>query len=259
MTILHAITLGIVEGLTEFLPVSSTAHLIIVSKFLKLPQTDFQKLFEVFIQSGAILAVVILYFRYILKNKHLINKLMISFFPTAVVGFLLYKVIKNIFFESFILIIFALIIVGLLFIFIEYLIKNKKVRLQKNINYLTTFEAILVGLVQSIAVIPGVSRSGIVMLIMMVRGYKRDQAAQYSFLLAAPTIFAASLYDFFKMRSIFATSTQYLPLLLIGFIASFIVAYIVMKWFINYLQNNSLFYFGIYRIGLAIILLISRP
>ncbi|PIP64334.1 undecaprenyl-diphosphatase [Candidatus Roizmanbacteria bacterium CG_4_9_14_0_8_um_filter_34_12] len=259
MTILQSIILGIVEGITEFLPVSSTAHLIIISKFLRLPQTDFQKFFEVFIQSGAIFAVVLLYFNYILKNTKLISKLLISFFPTAIVGFLLYKIIKNIFFESFILIIFALIIVGLLFIFIEYLIKNKKVRLQKNINYLTTFEAILVGLVQSIAVIPGVSRSGIVMLIMMVRGYKRDQAAQYSFLLAAPTIFAASLYDFFKMRSIFATSTQYLPLLLIGFIASFIVAYIVMKWFINYLQNNSLFYFGIYRIGLAIILLISRP
>jgi len=259
MTILHAITLGIVEGVTEFLPVSSTAHLIIVSKFLRLPQTDFQKFFEVFIQSGAIFAVVILYFKYILKNKNLIGKLFISFFPTAIVGFLLYKIIKNVFFESFNLIIVALIIVGLLFIVIEYFIKNKKIKLQKNIKNITNFEAILVGLVQSIAVIPGVSRSGIVMLIMMVRGYKRDQAAQYSFLLAAPTIFAASAYDLFKMRAIFATSTQYLPMLLIGFIVSFIVAYIVMKWFINYLQNNSLFYFGIYRIGLAIILLISRP
>jgi undecaprenyl-diphosphatase len=146
-----------------------------------------------------------------------------------------------------------------MFIFIEYLIKNKKIKLQKNIKNITTFDAILVGLVQSIAVIPGVSRSGIVMLIMMMKGYKRDQAAQYSFLLAAPTIFAASAYDFIKMRSIVASSTQYLPMLLVGFIVSFIVAYIVMKWFINYLQNNSLFYFGIYRIGLAIILLISRP
>lgn len=259
MTILQSIILGIVEGITEFLPVSSTAHLIIVSNFLKLPQTDFQKFFEVFIQSGAIFAVVILYFNFILKNKNLIGKLMISFFPTAIVGFLLYKIIKNVFFESFILIIIALVVVGLLFIFIECLIKTKKIKLQKNINNISTFEAILVGLVQSIAVIPGVSRSGIVMLFMMIRGYKRDQAAQYSFLLAAPTIFAASLYDLFKMRAIFAASTQYLPTLLIGFIVSFIVAYIVMKWFIKYLQNNTLFYFGIYRIGLAIILLISRP
>jgi len=259
MTILHAITLGIVEGLTEFLPVSSTAHLIIVSKFLKLPQTDFQKLFEVFIQSGAILAVVILYFRYILKNKHLINKLMISFFPTAVVGFLLYKVIKNIFFESFNLIIIALIVVGLSFLMIEYLIKTHKIKLRKDIKKITSYDAVIIGLVQSIAVIPGVSRSGIVMLVMMMRGYRRDQAAQYSFLLAAPTIFAASAYDFIQMRLVITTSTQYLPMLLIGFIVSFLIAYVVMKWFINYLRNNSLFYFGIYRIGLAIILLISRP
>ena len=259
MTILHAITLGIVEGLTEFLPVSSTAHLIIVSKFLKLPQTDFQKLFEVFIQSGAILAVVILYFRYILKNKNLINKLMISFFPTAVVGFLLYKVIKNIFFESFNLIIIALIVVGLSFLMIEYLIKTHKIKLRKDIKKITSYDAVIIGLVQSIAVIPGVSRSGIVMLVMMMRGYRRDQAAQYSFLLAAPTIFAASAYDFIQMRLVITTSTQYLPMLLIGFIVSFLIAYVVMKWFINYLRNNSLFYFGIYRIGLAIILLISRP
>ena len=255
MNIVHSAILGVIEGLTEFLPISSTAHLIIAAKLLRLPQTDFMKFFEVFIQSGAILAVVLLYFQYILKHKTLIKQITLSFIPTAVIGFFLYKIIKNVFFSSSMLIIDAIFIVGLLFIILEYFISKKKIILKHSLSSLTPLQAILTGFVQALAVIPGVSRSGIVMFYLMSQGYKRDEAATYSFLLAVPTILAASTYDLLKMRSLIGSSVQYLPLLLVGFVTSFMVAYAVMKWFIGYLKQNSLVSFGIYRIALAIILL----
>ena len=258
MNYLHAITLGIVEGMTEFLPISSTAHLIIVSKLLRLPSSDFQKFFEVFIQSGAILAIILIYFEYILKHKEILKKIGLSFIPTAIIGFLLYKVIKTIFFESGILIIMAMFSVGILFFVLEYFISSKKISLTRSLNGLTFAQAVFIGLAQSLAVVPGVSRSGIVMLYMMLVGYKRDEAALYSFLLAAPTIIATSGDDLFKMRHIFNDSIHYLPLLLVGLITSFLVAYVVIKWFIGFLKNNSLVPFGIYRVVLAIILLFIR-
>lgn len=105
MSLLNAIILGVIEGITEFLPISSTAHLILASKFLHIQQTDFQKFFDVFIQSGAILAVIFLYLRYTVKNKNIIRNIIFSFLPTAAVGFLLHKAIKTIFFESYFLIV----------------------------------------------------------------------------------------------------------------------------------------------------------
>jgi undecaprenyl-diphosphatase len=254
MNIIHSAVLGVVEGLTEFLPVSSTAHLIIASKLLRLPQTDFMKFFEVFIQSGAILAVVILYFQYILKHKALIKQIFISFVPTAVIGFFLYTIIKNVFFLSGTLIIDAILVVGLLFIILEYFISKKRIVLRRFLSSMTPLQAVLAGFVQALAVVPGVSRSGIVMVYLMSQGFRRDEAATYSFLLAAPTILTASMYDLFKMRSLVGSSIQYLPLLLVGFMTSFFVAYAGMKWFIGYLRQNSLVSFGIYRIMLAIIL-----
>lgn len=256
MDILHSIILGIVEGITEFLPISSTAHLIITSKILNIPQTDFQKFFEVFIQGGAILAVILLYFQYILKNKKIIREVIISFIPTAIIGLLLYKVIKNVFFESYSLIIFMMISIGIIFLIIEYLVKNKKINLHKVINNLTWQQAVIIGLFQALAVVPGVSRAGIVIITMMVLGYKRSEAATYSFLLAVPTILAASGYDLFKMRDIILTSDSNLPNLIIGFVVSFVTAYFAVKWLVGFLQKNSLKLFGIYRIILGILLLI---
>lgn len=254
MDILYSMILGIVEGITEFLPISSTAHLIITSKILNIPQNDFVKFFEVFIQSGAILAVLVLYFQYIVKNKDVIRNIISSFIPTALIGFILYKVIKGVFFQSFTLISIVLFGVGILFIVIEILIKKKKIVQKKSIKHINDRTAFLIGLFQSIAVVPGVSRSGVVMMGMMILGYKRDEAATYSFLLAIPTIGAASLYDLFKMRNLLVSSMELLPFLAIGFFASFIVAYIVMKWFIGYLKRSTLIPFGIYRILLGIIL-----
>ncbi len=255
MTIFHAALLGIVEGLTEFLPISSTAHLIIVSNLLKLPQTDFQKFFEVFIQGGAILAVLLLYVKYVLTHKYLIKDIIFSFFPTGIVGFFLYKIIKNIFFESNSLIIWALFVVGLAFVFLEYWLAKKPQRKTKKLASISPFQAVCIGLTQSLAVIPGVSRSGIVMFFMMISGYRRDESALYSFLLAVPTLVAASGYDLFKMRSVILSSSANVPLIIVGTITSFVTAYFVMKWFISFLKTNSLAYFGIYRVALAIILL----
>ncbi len=255
MSFFHAIILGIVEGLTEFLPISSTAHLILTSKLLNLPQTDFQKFFEVFIQSGAILAVIIIYIKYILENRKIIPKVFASFVPTAIIGFLLYKIIKNVFFDSNYLMVGAFFILGVGFLIIEYLIKNKKIKLVQSINRLNYQTAVIVGLAQALAVVPGVSRAGIVLLTMMIMGFKRDESALYSFLLAVPTILAAAGYDFYKSKNLLVISSNNLVLLAIGFLVSFISAYVVVNWFVKYLQKNTLNIFAIYRIILALIIL----
>lgn len=255
MNLINAIILGVVEGLTEFLPISSTAHLIITSKILKITQTDFQKFFEVFIQSGAILAVIFLYFSYVLVNKKIINKIFFSFLPTAIVGFLLYKLIKNIFFESYFLIVFSIFFIGALFLLIESFVKNKKLKLTKSMTNINLVTAIIIGLVQALAVIPGVSRSGIVLIFMILLGYKRDESAIYSFLLAVPTIISASIFDAYQMRKIAFFTTGNIWFLTIGFITSFLTAYLSVKWLISYLKKNSLSVFGVYRIILAVILM----
>ncbi|MFH0979530.1 MAG: undecaprenyl-diphosphate phosphatase [Candidatus Roizmanbacteria bacterium] len=254
MNLINTLILGIVEGITEFLPISSTAHLIITSKLLNISQTEFQKFFEVFIQSGAILAVIFIYIQYIRRNPEVIKNVLISFIPTAIVGFFLHKIIKTVFFESFYLIIGSLFFVGLLFIVFEYLVKGKKIILKKSINQLTIFDAVVVGVVQSLAVVPGVSRAGAVMLGMMVFGYKRGESAVYSFLLAVPTILAAGFFDLYQSRKIIFSSFDNIWILIFGFLISFIFAYISIKWLINYLKKNSLMIFGIYRIIIALLL-----
>ena len=254
MDLLKTIVLGMVEGVTEFLPISSTAHLIITSKLLNISQTDFQKLFEVFIQSGAILSVVFLYFNQLKGNFKILKNLFFSFLPTALVGFFLYKVIKNVFFDSLNLIAFSLFFVGIFFIIIEILVNKKKIVLKKKIEEINIFDALIIGLAQSFAVIPGVSRAGVVILSMLILGYQRDQSAKYSFFLSIPTIFMASFYDLYKSKDILLTNLNQVGLLLIGFFISFIFALISVKWLLGFLKKNSLIIFGIYRILLAIIL-----
>src|SRR3989344_3208234 len=142
MNILQSIIFGIVEGITEFLPVSSTFHLIWTSKFLGLTQSDFTKLFEVFIQGGAVLAVIFLYFKEVMKDRQLIFKLILSFIPTAIVGFLMYKIIKSVFFESTQTITITLMLVGAIFLIVEFLIQKKLLKLKQNITNLSNQQAI---------------------------------------------------------------------------------------------------------------------
>jgi undecaprenyl-diphosphatase len=255
MNVVQAIVLGFVEGITEFLPISSTFHLLVTADILKIPQNDFVKLFEVFIQSAAILAVLLLYWKDLVKDRRLVKNILISFVPTALIGFALYSVIKNIFFEEQLLMVGAFIIVGVIFLIIEKSIKNEKLRLTHTTTSITIRDALLIGLVQALAVIPGVSRSGIVIVGMMLLRYKRDEAARYSFILSIPTIFMASAYDLYKMRYVVGNYTDSALLLIIGSISAFISAYIVVRWLIGYLQRNTLELFGYYRIVAAIILL----
>jgi len=251
MDLLNIIILSAVEGFTEFLPISSTAHLIITSKLLNIPQTDFQKLFEVFIQSGAILAVLILYFNDLKNNLKILKTLFFSFLPTAAIGFFLYGIIKNIFFESINLIVFSLFFLGILFILIEILVIKKKISFKKKVEDINIFQALIIGLTQSLAIIPGVSRAGAVILAMLILGYKRDEAAKYSFLLSIPTIFIASFYDLYKSKDMLLGDLNNSGILIIGFFTSFIFASFSIKWLINYLKENNLIVFGIYRIFLS--------
>lgn len=256
MDIIHSALLGVVEGITEFLPISSTAHLIIASKFLGIPQTEFVQMFEVVIQSGAIFAVILLQTSYVFKRKESLKTILFSFIPTAIIGFLLHGIIKSVFFNSDNLIIFSMVAVALLFLYIEKTVKDKKLSLHKTIESITLKHAVIIGFAQALAVVPGVSRAGIVIIVMMILGYKRIHAASYSFLLAVPTILAASALDLYKGREVLAASTGQITILAVGWIVSFITAVIAVKWLIGYLQKNTLVPFAYYRIGLAIILIL---
>lgn len=256
MTLFQSIILGIVEGITEFLPVSSTFHLIWTSNVLSIPQSEFVKLFEVFIQGGAILAVVFMYWQELLNNFSLFKKLIVSFIPTAFVGFALYKVIKGVFFESTITMLVIFVIVGIIFLLVEYLIKKGNLSVKREIDTLTYKEAFMVGLYQSLAVMPGVSRAGSVMVGMMCMGIRREHAAKYSFMLAIPTILAASGLDMLKMRNVVLANANHIDILAMGFVTAAISAFIVVKWLISYLQSNSLVVFGWYRVIAGIILLL---
>ena len=257
----ESVFLGLVEGLTEFLPVSSTFHLIFASRLIGVTETDFVKLFEVFIQSGAILSVVVLYWKRITRDRALVTKTLAAFIPTAVLGVLAYRTIKDVFFESYAWMIGIFILVGILFLVFESLVKKGLIQPRKPLSVLTYRSAILIGLAQCLAFLPGVSRAGAVMLAMMLLGHRRDDSAAFSFLLAIPTILSAGAYDLYKTReTLFAAGPQAWALV-VGFISAFAVAYFAVKWFIGYLQNHTLNLFGIYRLAagslLALLLLLG--
>ena len=255
MNYIHAIILGIVEGITEFLPISSTFHLIYTAKALGIHDSEFTKLFEVFIQSGAILAVFLMYVKTLWNDRELAYKALVSFIPTAIVGLVLYKVIKSIFFETDWLMIGMFFLIAFVFFAIEYAITKKKLTIEKDVKSLSYKQAIIIGLAQSLAVVPGVSRAGSVIVAMVLLGYRRDEAARYSFVLSIPTIFAASAKDLFEMREIVTSNANNAGLLFVGFVTAFISAYFVVKWLIGFLQKNSLTPFAWYRIVVGIILL----
>ncbi len=244
--------MGIIEGFTEFLPVSSTFHLIATARFLGVEQTDFVKLFEVFIQLGAILSVLVYNAKDTLTHRSLAWKLMISFVPTAFVGFFLYSHIKAVFeAEAVLIVVFG--VVGLFFLVYEWWLYKP---LQKGylMHDISNKHALLVGLSQVCAMIPGVSRAGAVMIGMMSLGYTRSDAAKYSFLLAVPTMVAATGYDLLKTSSLIMITAQEIVILAVGFVTSFVVALFAMRWFVAYLQEHDLQPFGWYRIFSAFII-----
>ncbi len=249
MTLIQTVVLGIIEGLTEFLPISSTAHLVLASKLLNLKTSDFLKSFEISIQLGAICSVIFLYWRTLISKWELNKKIITAFIPTAVAGLFFYKLVKNILLENYFISIYALLFGGIAIILFELLHKEKEGSIGELSN-ITYGKAVVIGLFQSIAIIPGVSRAAATILGGMIMGIKRKTMVEFSFLLAIPTMAAATGLDLTKSVNSFSSS-DFLSFSL-GFAVSFITAILSIKFLLKFIQNNNFTYFGVYRIILAL-------
>ncbi len=251
MDILQTIILGVVEGITEFLPVSSTGHLILTNKILGIDQTEFIKTFEIAIQTGAILSVVVLYWKK-LFNLSIIKKLIIAFIPTGILGFIFYKIVKTYLLASEPVVLWALLIGGILLIVFELFYNNKSQdNLTQEASSISYKKCFLIGCFQSLAMIPGVSRSAATIVAGMLFDISRKAIVEFSFLLAVPTMIVATGYDLLKSSGSFAK--QDFSFLAIGFLVSFLIAILAIKFLIRYIQKNNFIPFGIYRIVLALI------
>ncbi len=248
MSLLQVTIFSLVEGITEFLPVSSTGHLILTADLLGLAQTDVQKSFEIAIQLGAILAVVLLYGRALLKDVRTMQRVAVAFIPTAVIGFLLHGIVKRLLLGNTSVVLWSLLIGGIILIVFE---RFRPVRSSTSaINKMTYGQAVLVGACQSIAIIPGVSRSAATIVGGELMGVSRSAIVEFSFLLAIPTMAAATAYDLWKSAGEFTLAD--IQSLAIGFILSFLVAFIAIRWFLAFIKNHSFVSFGVYRIVIAI-------
>ena len=257
MTILHSILLGIVEGISEFLPISSTGHMVLVSELLGIAKDSFTKSFEIIIQLGAILSVVVLYWNKLIKSKKLIIKLCIAFLPTAIIGLTIYKYIKELL-GSVYVVTAALFVGGIILMYFETwaqkFTQKRNIVSVEHTDDITIKQSIYVGLFQSIAMIPGVSRSGATIVGGAFLGISRKAIVEFSFLLAIPTMCAATALDIYKNKASF--SFDQVNLLVIGFLVSFVVALLAVKTFLKYIEKNSFKAFGIYRIVLSLIYIV---
>lgn len=244
MDFVNVLILSIIEGITEFLPISSTGHLILTSRLLDIPTSDYLKTFEIVIQLGAILAIVVLYYKKFLTDFRLYKNLFISFLPTAVIGFLVYPLVK-VFLGSTQIVVWSLLIGGIFMILFEQYYK-KTVH-----GSLSTVHYLLIGLFQSISMIPGVSRAMATIVGGRIVGMDRKTATEFSFFLAVPTMVMASTYDLYKSYGILTNIDFYY--IGIGFVASFIFAVFAVKLLVNYVKNHDFTIFGVYRIILAIL------
>ncbi len=244
MNFIDAIILGIVEGITEFLPISSTGHLILASDLLHLPETDFLKTFQIVIQLGAIGAIVALYWQKLFFDRALIQKIAIALFPALGVGFLFYAFIRELF-ESSLTVVISLFIGGLVLIFFE-LWHRKQTDIGEELSSLSFSKAFGIGLFQALSVIPGVSRAGATILGGLILGLKRKAIVEFSFLLAVPTMLAATTLDLVKHGNLFSSAD--FKLLAVGFVTAFIVAIIAVKFLLRFIETHTFIAFGIYRI-----------
>jgi undecaprenyl-diphosphatase len=249
--IVESVILGIVEGLSEFLPISSTGHLILVSALLKIKQTDAHKVFEVTIQSGAMLAVVYIYRSQLTSRVDLLKKLCFAFLPTGVLGFMLYKLVKSFFQPS--LVSYMLIAGGIAFIAIECMFKGRPASVE-NLQDMSYRQAFTIGLIQSLSMVPGVSRSGATIMGGLLVGLGRKDATEFSFLLALPTMLAATAYDIYKNHGIFNFGDW--QNILVGFITSFIFAVLGIKALLKFITSHTFVPFGVYRIAVGVIFLL---
>lgn len=252
MSFFDALVLAIVEGLTEFLPVSSTGHMIIASSVLGIASDPFTKAFTVAIQLGAILSVLVLYWKRFFQSMDFYFKLFVAFIPAMVLGFLLSDYIDQLL-ERVEVVAFMLIVGGIIFLFIDKLFHQSEENGANEVSYKTAFR---IGLFQTIAMIPGVSRSAATIIGGLTQKLTKKTAAEFSFFLAVPTMLAATLYKLFKFyQDGNAFGSHEISILLFGNIAAFIVAILAIKSFISFLTSHGFKLFGYYRIVLGAILL----
>ncbi|RZK49120.1 MAG: undecaprenyl-diphosphate phosphatase [Pedobacter sp.] len=253
MNFFQAFLLALIEGITEFLPVSSTGHMIIGSSLMGIQQDPFVKLFTVCIQFGAILSVVVLYFKKFFKSVNFYLKLFVAFIPSAIFG-LLFSAKIDALLESPFAVAVSLVIGGIILLFVDKWFKTYTVDDESDIDFISAFK---IGFFQCIAMIPGVSRSGATIVGGMSQKLSRKAAAEFSFFLAVPTMFAASgkkILDFYQEGH--TISGEQFQVLLFGNVIAFIVALLAIKSFIGYLNKNGFRMFGWYRIVVGAIILI---
>jgi undecaprenyl-diphosphatase len=243
-----AIILAVVEGLTEFLPVSSTGHTILAATLLKIAQTPFVKSFEIALEFGSILAAVVLYWRYFL-DFDVLKRLFVAFIPTGVVGLLIYRLFKDVLFGNEQIVLWALLLGGIFIILFELRYKQRS-RID-DISKISYRDCLLIGLFQAVSVIPGASRAAPTIMGGLALGMKRQTIVLFSFLLAVPTMVAASGFDLLMSYNEF--SSGQVDLLLAGFVASFVVAIPAIKLFLGYVRKHNFIPFGIYRILLVVV------
>lgn len=253
MNILQAIILAIVEGLTEFLPISSTGHLILTQKYLSITTSEFSKSFDIIIQFSAILAVVSL-FRHKLFSGHKIwLQSIVAFIPTGIIGLIFYKYIRNTLLENPLITAYSLLLGGLALLLVDRIKALQSG--QKNISTLSTTPLLSIGLFQTISIIPGISRSAASIIGGLFAGLTRSQAVEFSFFLAIPTMFAATGYDLLKSGLSFSPNELFL--LFIGCLFSFLSATFAVKTFLKYVKEHDFTYFAIYRILLAVLVFLT--
>ena len=255
MTVVQSIIIAIVEGLTEFIPISSTGHMIIAEKLLAVPESEFAKVFTIAIQLGAILAVVVLYWKkfFDLNNWHFYIKLLIGVIPAIILGLLFSKKIDALL-ESSTTVAVTMLVGGIVLIFIDKFFTRPGIQSEKQVSYTNSF---IIGIWQCLALVPGVSRSAASIIGGMQQKLTRSAAAEFSFFLAVPTMLAATGYKllkFYKENGGF--SGEEIKLLAIGNIIAFVVAMLAIKFFIEFLKKHGFRVWGIYRVIAGIILLI---
>lgn len=248
MDLWQAVILGIVEGVTEFLPISSTGHLVLAAKLLGCPTTEFLKSFEVVIQLGAMGAVVVLYGKSLMKDIRIWQRVAAAFIPTAVMGMIFYKLIKY-YLGNTDIVVWSM-LVGGIFLIIFDLIHRESEDSIKDVAQISFKTAALIGVFQSVAMVPGVSRAAATIIGGLILGVQRKTIVEFSFLLAVPTIFAASVLDLIRHPQPFSPD-QWMSLAA-GFLTSFVVALVSIKFLLHFIKNHNFVPFGVYRVLAAL-------
>lgn len=250
MNFWFATILGVVEGITEFLPISSTGHLILTTHLVGLSQTEFIKTFEIAIQLGAILSVVVLYWKSLLVDFEVLSRIAAAFVPTAIAGLVFYKIIKNVLLDSQQVVLWALLVGGIFLIIFELGYKEKE-EPGAALASISFQKAFAIGVFQSLAMVPGVSRSAATIIGGLVLGLKRKTIVEFSFLLAVPTMLAATAWDLFQ--NVHDFSADQFVFLAVGFLVSFVVAILSIKFLLHFIQSHNFIVFGVYRILIALL------